>query len=388
MAGFHTFILMGLVALLYGCSEEGLQPIPGPSPSPVAIASCHHVTIRDEHGHSVVGIEDMAIDHEAGRVYLSAYDRRQSLDGPKRADRFTGGILRFPLSLLYSDTREINAHTILAGSDDSPIRPHGIELLIEPDNQRWLFVIDRSQGAGREGSTRLLTLGLYDDGENIAETVPPRTIPALCNANNIAALSPENLYVTNDRGACSAFGRIVENVAGLKNSFMGHLDHDTFQVAVSGLFYANGLERYSLSDNRQVLVVAETRGQALRFYDFDQTNGSSVGELMAWIDLKDGPDNIMTGDDNALYIAALPNLFRYALFKTFNLRSADPGSHIYRIWPSDDQSTLHWSMIGHIPSEILPGATVAAQTGEWMLLGSAYGEGIAQCQLVRQGSQP
>lgn len=389
MAAFRTpfligLSLIGLAAILHGCSENSSQPIAGPSRSPVTITSCHPVAIKDERGHSVVGIEDMVIDHQAARVYLSAYDRRQPHDGARRDDRFTGGILRFPLSDLDSGTREIHAHTIHAGSTASPVRPHGIELMIAADKQRWLFVIDRSQGKDRKGRSRLLTLGLYDDGKNVAETIPPRIIPDLCNANNVTALSPENLYITNDRGACSAFGRIVENVMGLKNGYMGHLNHEAFQIVVNGLFYANGVERYSLPDDHQMLVVAETRGRALRFYDFDWTNGGHVGDQVAWIALKDGPDNITTGDDHALYVAALPNLFRYALFKTFNIRAADPGSHIYRVWTSEDGTELHWSMIGKVPSDILPGATVAAQTGEWLLVGSAYGKGIAQCQLKRQ----
>ncbi|RME68792.1 MAG: hypothetical protein D6782_00695, partial [Alphaproteobacteria bacterium] len=220
------------------------------APAPVAVSQCRFVAVHDEQGRRVVGIEDIVVDHARGIAYLSAYDRRQPLDTtPKMPDRFLGAILAVPIARM--DQARIAARTILpSGKSAAAPRPHGLELLIEPDGRRWLFTIDRQYAM-----PRILTLALTDDGFSAQAHKPPRAAPALCHPNNIAAIDHDRLFVSNDRGACSWLGLAAENMLGLKRSFLAYLHAGAFSVAAGELFFANGLAIDRLGPDRLDLAV-------------------------------------------------------------------------------------------------------------------------------------
>lgn len=349
------------------------------APAPLRLGTCQALTVLDQAGRSLVGVEDIAIDPERGLAYLAAYDRRQPLDlSADETDDFLGGIYALALTALDQlGDAPLTTHNILpAGLSGAPTRPHGVELLIEADGSRWLFTIDRFGG-----DAKILALALADDGLNSQRAHAPASNDHICNPNNIAAIHQEGLYVSNDRAACGTMGVMMENVLGLKRSFVGYFHDDAFRVAVDDLFFANGLEIDDLGAGRQDLAVAETRAGQIRFYPIIDRASGTLGPMRARIPVGAGPDNLAEGQDGALYAAAIPNLFRYALFRAFGAWAARPDSDIIRLWRSSADGQIHWARLGRVSGKTFPGATVAAQMGSHLLLGSAYGEGIGLCRM-------
>ncbi|GAB4151702.1 MAG: hypothetical protein Tsb0016_23920 [Sphingomonadales bacterium] len=349
------------------------------APAPLRLSACQALTVLDESGRPLVGIEDIAIDPERGLAYLAAYDRRQPLDlTAADTGRFLGGIHALTLAALdQAAARPLTAQNILPATlGQGRTRPHGVELLIEADGSRFLYAVDRFGG-----EANILALALAEDGLTSQIATPPRTNGHVCHPNNIAAMDRDQLYVSNDRAACGTVGVMMENVLGLKRSFVGYFHDDAFSVAVADLFFANGLEIDDHGDGQQDLAVAETRAGHISFYPIIDRASGELGPMRARIPIGAGPDNLAEGEDGAIYAAAIPNLFRYALFRAFGAWAARPDSDIVRLWRSPADGQIRWARLARVSGKTFAGATVAVQAGPHLLLGSAFGAGIGLCRL-------
>lgn len=290
--------------------------------------------------------------------------------------RFLGGIYALPADAL--DKQPITARNILPGGlAQGRVRPHGLELLIEADGARWVYAIDRFGGGAQ-----ILMLALSGDGFSTRRQTPPRGDPALCNPNNIAAIDHDQLYVSNDRASCGTLGRMIENTLGLERSFIGYLQEGAYITVAEKLFYANGIEIDARDDGRLDLAVAETRRGSISFYPVESPATGRLGPRGQRVFIGAGPDNLTEGPDGAIYAAAIPHLFHYALFKAFGPRIARPDGDIARLWRDPETGAVQWARLARLSGNVLPGATVAAQIGRRLLAGSAYGEGIAICALA------
>lgn len=332
-------------------------------------------------GERVVGAEDIAIDHATGIAYIAAYDRRAvAAEQGQGQVRTGGGIYALALADLpdghAADVTDLTAE--LGRSRD--FRPHGIDLYRSPDGSTTLFAVNRAFADGAHGVESDVAIEVFDlTPAGLSHRGDAGTLrdPLLCSPNDIAAAGPDSFYVTNDRGACSGFGRMVEDVAALDRGYVLHFDGATFRRVADGIAFANGIAlRPAGDDTGAQLLVAATRGPSLEIFDLD--GGFRVdAEATLRIDLPAAPDNLSWGPDGALYAGAHPNLLTYAAFRGEWLGRRTAPSRVLRIDPQSRSVTEIYADDGRQIS----GVTVAAAHGGMLLLGSAYDAHVVVCRL-------
>lgn len=309
------------------------------APSGFPELDCTHRDVQVD-GSSLVGIEDMAalID---GTLILSAYNRRDRDASPKGLFTLTPP----------RDDSPWGAKRVTAEGD--ALIPHGISL--SPD-ETALYVVDRSP----ERSPSILRFNLQDSSQNsvtkdivVSHDSWPRSLPYPCNLNDVLAEDDGTLTFTNDRASCSWLGKAVDNVFGRANGSLWSLSSDGgISLLAGGLEFPNGLAQSS-----DTIVVAQTRGQSI--YDMES------GTIQT---LTGSPDNMTKSANGEIWVAALPSLIRYALFRAGMIENAG-GSLITRLSPT--VATYN------IPEH--SGATTALRVAETLYISGAYTTGILTC---------
>lgn len=345
-------LVFGTAALLAGCG--GPEAVSGAN----TVKDCRRVTLVDPAGNRVVGVEDIAVDRRRGLAYFSAYDRR----GREDASIAQGGIYGAPALTLMSGSR-ISVTDIAA---DLQLKPHGIALLPRADGPDLLFAINRADGPAIE------TLALSENGRAAERSAPPLAFAALCRPNDLAAVSAEKLFVSNDTGACGGLRGALEVMLGSPGAFVAEVTPQGMTRAIENIAFANGL---ALAPGRG-LAVAATRSQEALIYALGPA--AALQSPPRRIALDHAPDNLAAAPDGTLYAAALPSLLRYALFRSGWENRAQ--SAVWRL-PADGGAP---ERIFADDGRLLSGATVAVPMGSLLLIGSAYEDAIAVCRLPNQ----
>lgn len=331
---------------------------------------CRRVELQDTvTGLLVGGIEDVALDPVAPRLILSAYDRRT--DEP-------GGLYGVGIDVLRTPSgRLVQAPRLAPAPGGPPLRPHGFAVApAGPDGKaaRLAAIIRIRQGdGGHAAQLRFFSLS----AAGLAPAGVTLDAPSLCNANDVEALDQGAAWlVTSDRKACSPVGRLLEDMLGGRNGSVRLVRERTLNTVASDIAFANGI---ALAGG--TVFVAATRAKAILLYDRDALLASRQALTGRW-PLKGAPDNLATGSDGAIYIAAHEDLLRYALYRA-GLRSS-ARSYIYRFDPQSGAAPDRIGLAGGKGS--LQGATVALRVGDDLVLGAAYDHGLAVCRYPQKGT--
>lgn len=339
------------------------------APVPPGDLSCRRVDLQDTvTGLLVRGIEDVALDPVAPRLILSAYDRQT--DEP-------GGLYGVAIDVLRAPSdRLIQAPRLAPVPGGPPLRPHGFAIApagADGKAARLAAIIRiRQSDGGHTAQLRFFSLS----AAGLAPAGVTFDAPSLCNANDVEALDQGAAWlVTTDRKACSPVGRFFEDMLGGRNGSVRLVHERTLNTVASDIAFANGI---ALSGDK--VFVAATRAKAMLVYDRAALLASRRALVGRW-PLKGAPDNLATGSDGAIYIAAHEDLLRYALYR-IGLRST-VRSLIYRF---DPQSGAPPQLVGLAGGKgSLQGATVALRVGDDLVLGSAYDHGLAVCKYPQKG---
>ena len=236
----------------------------------------------------VVGVEDIAIDPNTGRAYLSICDRRAVAEG-KPAD---GGIFVYDLNVPNAKPLRIDGGLVV------DFQPHGISLCFREDEAIALFVVNH--GEGRHAVERFDLNGLALSGRKTF------TAPALVSPNDVAAVDAERFYVTNDHGSRGNAGKAVEDYLGLQRSSVVYYDGSRFKTVAEKIGYANGIALEN--GGRRVFVAATTEG-TVRVYGREATTGGLT--LLQTIDCGTAVDNIELDAAGALWVGAHPKPLKF-----------------------------------------------------------------------------
>jgi arylesterase / paraoxonase len=368
-----------------------------PSAADATVSECRRVVVTDANsGHTLRGIEDIAVHAAANVAYLSADDRWAVEHGVARRGGVLpqGGIYVLPLddSSLRAERLDV-ADATIGFKAENVLHPHGIDLVFDAEGRGTLYVVNRRyqrQDAERSGGggrwERVPTVEVFDLGEAGA-LHHRRTVrnEAFCRANGIAGLGRERFLVSNDGAACGKWGRRLEQAFGLKrgNVALVALDDATGASAVTriagGIAFANGL-----AVDAHHLYVAATRDQALLVYRLDHVNdGGALERPERVIAVDGGPDNLSWASEHTLLVAVHPSLLRLAAYRYQWMALADSApTRIIGIDVRDGaQRTLYASDAG----EPLSAATSAVQHGNALIAGSVTDEGLMLCHLNETG---
>lgn len=313
---------------------------------PVALARCQPVK-------GIAGPEDIEIDEDGGRAFISSLDRRSDA-----AKGVRGAIHVFNVD----DPLSASGWRDRTGGAPEAFRPYGLSYFEEGETRR-LFVVNEAANA----------VELYEvagNGDlNHLETFAERR---LTSPNNVVAVGPRQFYVTNDvrpgRNAPIANLHFLMNIG---SGEIFYVDGDVWRVAAEGLRFANGL---ALSKDGLTLYAAETAGNALKVYDRDPQTG--ILALSKTIALGASPDNINVDGAGAVWVGALPKPL--AVPRLARDADATAPSEVLRIGPDGAAHTVYRNDGGEHSA-----VTVAARVRNKLLIGALYEEKFLFCELPR-----
>lgn len=303
----------------------------------------------------VVGAEDITIHPESGIAYISVCDRRAVASG----NPGNGGIFAYDLNTVGA--RLIN---VTPGADPD-FQPHGISLYVDKDGQDVLFVVNH------QGGKNTIEIFLLQPDRLVHQKTVAGA--ALVSPNDIVGVGLEQFYVTNDHRHTEGFMRFVEEYGRQAWSNVVFYTGSEFVEAASGLGYANGIQ---VSADGRLLYVCATVEGALHVFDRNPaTNDISLKET---IDLHTGVDNIEIDMTGRLYIAAHPKLL------TFVKHSEDAEylspSQVLRL-EARPNSDYRVDEIYLDSGAEISGSSVAAISGDRMLIGAVFDPKFLDCQL-------
>ncbi|MEM1343728.1 MAG: hypothetical protein AAGI34_03995 [Pseudomonadota bacterium] len=289
-------------------------------------------------GKPIRGVEDMALADET--LILSAYDRLSAGRGE------AGGLYRLPLAALAEDG-PLALTPVAPGID----HPHGIAAA-----GGRLAVIARTYGAnGLEGAA----IHILDakSGAVLWQAVDQ------CTANDLAFAGPW-VAVSHDRRHCEGLSwREMLLPAG--HARVERLSATESATLATALTFANGIAIGPGAGWR--LAVAETRAARLTL-DPETPRARRLA-------LPGAPDNLSLAPDGRLLAALHPSLWRLALHR--HGLSARAPSRAVAVDPMTGAVEVLFDDPG---GDLWPGATVAVETPDALVLGAIRAAGVLVCE--------
>ena len=304
------------------------------------------------------GPEDLAIDRQAGVAYISSDDRWAH----QRRATIPGRIYRLDLS------RPDTVPEPLAGTEQlSPFHPHGISLFRTSSDEVLLFVVNHAVPDRPRAGHSVEIFAIAENGLRHLKTI---TNLLFRSPNDIAAVGPNQFYLTNDHGYLEGIGMRLEQIFGWANSDVVYFDGQVASVVLNGLTFANGIQ-FDAQTNR--IFITETRANSLRIYRRTPEDGSLT--LDQDIEVGRGPDNIDIDEQGDIWIAAHPNMVK--LIAHASSPHALSPSRVARL--GADGTGLEDVYVGS--GEELSAASIAAVYNGEMLLGAVFESKLLRCRL-------
>ncbi len=349
----NTATILGLM-VVSGCGQQDLPT------AQYAGEQCRRVALIDtESGHQLRGVEDIEIDRQTGRLFLSAYDRRAvEKAARKRAATLPhGGIYTVSLDQLFNAGEEAVRVTPIVSPDDigGGLRPHGLSY--DASNDELVFINRTYQRINDRWieTPRLQRIGA--NGEifvGVAEDSP-------CAANDVL-VTEQQIFTSFDHGACN-WREPLEDIFNLKRS--GLASNHSGAVFNEAAF-ANGLTRTQNGD----IVLAATRENALLLMA-EQSNGV---ETVSRIELPGGPDNLSISYDGGVVAATHQNLMRLMFNRKLGLGKAP--SRIVKANPTTGTVDI---LMDDPSGALFSAATIAVESKRGLVAGSVTDHGVLVC---------
>ncbi len=377
--------LAGLIGLtlLSACTEDR-APL-----GPAETTACMQLPLFDaKTGAAVTGAEDLAVDPSTGTLYISAFDRFALEDALERNQPVLprGGLYTVDLDTVLSAEGPVTVDEQLSPFfARGDFRPHGIDLYTGPFGRRVLAVIVHryhrdgvGEGLTWTRSTDLETYTITEDG---LAPLGSAAHPGLCQANDVAAVSPRHFLVTRDRGACGSW-MWAEDVLGLRRASVvhvelsdgGRLERPPVPVA-GGIGFANGI---TVDREARRAIVAATREEALLVYDLDTLLSSNAGRPVGRIVLPGGPDNLIMADGQTLLAGVHPSLLRMGFYRNRWFETETAPARLMRVDMSDASTGLVYDdMVG----ADFPAVTAGIEYADHIIMGSVTAPGLMVCSL-------
>jgi len=234
-----------------------------------------------------VGAEDITI-LKNGLAIISSDDRRQTLAGKP----VQGAIFSYDLNAdspsLINLTKELNID----------FHPHGISVYEKGEGAFIMAVVNHSQ---KGHAIEIFEYG--DAGLSHEKTI---TDPLLISPNDLVFINETQMYITNDHGNSSEWGKTIEEYLQLTRSNVVFYDGNEFTIAIKKLGYANGI---NVSKDGNILYVAETVGKKISEYAIN--NKSKELTFIKSTDFNSGVDNIELDKEGNLWIGSHPKLLTF-----------------------------------------------------------------------------
>ncbi len=309
----------------------------------------------------ITGGEDITIDHHKQIAYISADDRYARM--VKKKDGF-GGIYKLDL------TNPEAIPVLLQRTPDLPLYPHGISLYHTPEGKSYLYVVNHP------GNSHTILLYSIQLDESLFLEKSWDNHDFIISPNDVLAVDENRFYFTNDHGSRSEFGKMLEDFLQLKRSNVVYFDGSNFQIAAKKIAYANGI---NMNAEKKEVYVASPVGKSILVYH----RNASDGQLTYYkiIPLNTGPDNIEIDENGNLWTGCHPQLLSF--LKHASDTSKLSPSQVIKI-RKDEKGDFHPEEILLDSGELLSGSSVAAVSGNILLIGPVFQNRILRCELPEE----
>lgn len=313
------------------------------------------------------GAEDMAVDRNARRVWVSSDDRR------KAGGR--GAIYLMPLDGFQSAPMRIDV-TLGQPKD---FHPQGISLWTAPDGKQTLFAINhpaKHQIGGARSQVEIFDVDASGLLKHRA-TVPAGAYPRL---NDVAGAGADAFYATVE--SVHKRGSWLERASLLTREESGSIvfwKAGKYHRVATGLNFANSV---ALTRDGATLYATGTFGKDLRIYHRDPATDKL--KLREVVYLGSAPDNIDIAANGDIWIAAHPKLS--ALIAHMANPSARAPSQVLIVArdPSGHGGDVHQVLLSN--GQDLSGASIAIADGDRLILGGVMDDHALVC-VAPQGAQ-
>jgi arylesterase/paraoxonase len=303
----------------------------------------------------VIGAEDITINPRTGIAYISSCDRRAINKGKPGH----GAIFAYNLNDQDPDLCNLTPEA------DPDFQPHGISLYIDDNNRETLFVINH-QGHRNQ-------IDIFDLKNDVLVLRQSLTAPCLISPNDLLAVGPDQVYVTNDHKYSSGYRQVIENYFKLRLSNVVFFDGSKWDTMASSLGYANGI---NMSKDKKTLYVSATTERTLHVYDRDPKSNELKARTV--LPLHSGVDNIELDMQDGLWIGSHPQLLKF-MKHADNPDNLSPSQVLHLI--PDSKEGFRVEEVYLNAGDELSGSSVAAVWKKRMLIGSVFEPVIIECTM-------
>ncbi|TNE59438.1 MAG: hypothetical protein EP340_02820 [Alphaproteobacteria bacterium] len=316
-----------------------------------------------------VGPEDMQLDPRSGFVYLSSTDRRALVGGTSDADG----------DIYLIDPRApeagFTALGLAAQLEGRRFYPHGLSLYRDDTGRTTLMVINHPS----ETENRIEIFDLFEeevDGIPVRQVAFRRSVEdALIHSpNDLQAVGHDAFYVSNDHGPGGRFMRALDDYVPLSRGTLVYFDGATARVAADGFSYANGV---AVSADGRELVVGETTGMSVKFYERDAASGALT--FKEKLPLYTGVDNIDRAADGSYWIGAHPQPLKFGPHAK-DAANMSP-SHVLKVTRGAE---AHGGAVDQIYlglGDEISGSSVAIEAAGKVFIGQVFDPFLLACDL-------
>lgn len=309
----------------------------------------------------VTGAEDITIDQANQYAYISAINRRRTDSNPP----FVAGIYGLDLSNPKATP------VLLSKGFTSDFNPHGFSLY-QGKEHKSLFVINHL----KSGKQQVEIFDIKDVDQLVHRTSV--SYPGLLTPNDLVAVGPSQFYVSNDHGSQrGSLMRTAEDYLGFPLANVSYFDGKNGHIVADGLRYANGI---TVSSDSKTLYVVEVTGRKINVYDRDINSGALTKRDE--IALNSGADNLEWDDAGNLWLAGHPRLLEFVAHA--NDASKLSPSQVIKINLQSAQQDISQAEVTEVllsTGSDISGSSVAAVSGDIMLVGSVFEAHILRCRL-------
>jgi len=311
-----------------------------------------------------VGAEDFAVDWERKRAYVSSADRYAVNHG----GRPKGDIFLLDFSGPTPTLTPLNARK------DDGFFPHGLDLLVDWDGSRRLFVVNH----GADGKRH--SIEVFDVGKD-GRLIHSRTIgsTAFTSPNDIVAISADQFYVTNDPFDDPTWKRLAATYLMLPTNTVAYYDGRRAHVVAEGLQFANGIIR---SPDGQWLLVGESVGRSVTLFRRNPFTGELTKERE--IPLPMAADNLVLHPDGTVVVAGHPRPLAFQAYAKAPHKRRAP-SMVLRLDPKDlpfpapPRPDLPLPFVDD-GNQLSASSVAMVDQNNRLFVGSVYERGVLMCQ--------
>ncbi|MEN8206516.1 MAG: hypothetical protein ABFS24_10955 [Pseudomonadota bacterium] len=361
--------------------------LPGATPgrdTRIDPADCRTLHLEDKNGRPVIGTEDIVPGPSGQTLYISAYDRRAvEREADNGAVVTQGGIYRATLSSVVAGGH-LQVETVIdSQAAGGPMRPHGIDVWSSARGELYLAAINRLYRDKRRSERHDIIQTFFVDKQSgkadLMSTLPEDG--RLCSPNDLALASEQLVFISNDHGACGGLEKMWEDTWGLSQSRLYAYQNGNYEPVGPAVAFANGVALIRDQSGKITnLALSATRDHRVMLFDTGDGDACFASVAPEILELSAAPDNITVTPDRELYVAAHPNLLRYALYRAGLSGVKRAPSLVYRIHHNPVTGWQH-AVVFEDDGGLISGATVALAANGQLIIGSAYDDHLLVCSL-------